>query len=291
MTVLDDRTAVAPPTPLPALPDRRRRRRTALGRVARMTRFELTMIFRQKVALMSILLAPATAIGIASFTKPVDDAAWLSLLSSMAVLVLILAVYTTTTSTVVSRRENQVLKRFRTSELLPRQMLFSLAAPYVLVGIGQVVVLTAAYQAMGAPSVARPELFALVVVATTVMSVLAGFATGTMTANSERVQFGVMPIMMTGLVTSIMVLNPGLSDNVRGLVLLAPYASSSDLAARALGAPADTFATPAVVVDLAERLDVSASLLMTGANSLLLAFWCLVFVQVARSKWRWEPRG
>lgn len=275
----------------PAGTHRSRRRRTALGRVARMTRFELTMIFRQKVALMSVLLAPATAIGIASFSKPATPTAWLTMLSSMSMLVLIMAVYTTTTSAVVSRRESQVFKRFRTSELLPKQMLLALALPYVLVGLAQVAILIVAYRIMGAPTVGNPVAFAGTILATTVMSVLAGFATASLTANSERVQFNVTPVMMVGLVTSIMVLNPSMSDNVRGLALLAPYASASDLVARVLGAPDSTFAAPGVVVELSERIGMSATDLMLGVNIGLVVLWSLVFTLVARKAWRWEPRG
>lgn len=270
---------------------RGRRRRTAVGRVLRMTRFELTMIFRQKVALMSVLLAPATAIGIASFSKPADATAWLVMLSSMSMLVLIMAVYTTTTSAVVSRRESQVFKRFRTSELLPKQMLLALAMPYVLVGLVQVAILTVAYQLMGAPELGNPGPFVGVILATTVLSVLAGFATASFTANSERVQFSVTPVMMIGLISSILVLNPAVSDNVRGLALLAPYASSSDLVARVLGAPDSTFATPGVVVDLSEQVGMSATDLMGGINVGLVVLWSLVLALLARKAWRWEPRG
>lgn len=270
---------------------RGRRRRTAVGRVLRMTRFELMMIFRQKVALMSVLLAPATAIGIASFSKPADATAWLVMLSSMSMLVLIMAVYTTTTSAVVSRRESQVFKRFRTSELLPKQMLLALAMPYVLVGLVQVAILTVAYQLMGAPELVNPGAFVGVILATTVLSVLAGFATASFTANSERVQFSVTPVMMIGLISSILVLNPAMSDNVRGLALLAPYASSSDLVARVLGAPDSTFATPGVVVDLSEQVGMSATDLMGGINVGLVVLWSLVLALLARKAWRWEPRG
>lgn len=280
-----------PTRPRPASMRRSRRRRTALGRVTRMTRFELTMIFRQKVALMSVLLAPATAVGIASFSKPENATAWLTMLSSMSMLVLIMAVYTTTTSAVVSRRETQVFKRLRTSELLPKQMLMALALPYVLVGLAQVAILTVAYQIMGAPAIDNVGIFAGVILATTVMSVLAGFATASLTANSERVQFSVTPLMMIGLVTSIMVLNPAMSDNVRGLALLAPYASSSDLVARVLGAPDSTFATPGVVVDVADQIGASATDAMLGVNIGLLVLWSLVFTLMARKSWRWEPRG
>lgn len=272
-------------------PERKRRHRTRIGRIVRMTRFELAMIFKQKVALMSVLLAPATAIGIASFSKPTTPGAWHSLTASMTILVLIMAVYTTTTSAVVSRRESQVFKRFRTSELLPRQMMISLAMPYVLVGVAQVAILTTAYHLMGAPMPQQPLLFGAVVLVTTVMSVVAGFATASLTTNSERVQFGVMPVMMLGLVTSIMVLNPGMSDELRTGVLLAPYAAASNLCARFLGVDGQVFAQPGFVSDLAEKVSVSANTFMTGYDIAVTALWFVIFTAIARKAWRWEPRG
>jgi len=265
-------------------------RRTALGRVLRMTRFELAMIVRQKVALLSIALAPLIAVGMALLNRPTSPAAWMVMLSSMSVLVLIVAVYNTTTSTVVARRETQVLKRLRTSELLPAQMLVSLALPYVLVGLLQVVVVAVAYQLLGAPSALAPG-FYLVVLATAVMGVLGGFATAGFAATSERVQFAVLPVLLVGLVAAIFVLNPGAPDHLRALALLLPFAASSDLACRLLGAPGEMFAAPAFVVDLADRVGVPTATLMTAADVALVALWCVLFAATARRTWRWEPRG
>lgn len=268
-----------------------RRRTSGWGRVLRMTRFELGMIFRQRIALMSVLLAPATAIGIAAFSKPTDDAAWRTLLPSMAMLVLIMAVYTTTTSVVVSRRETQVFKRFRTSELLPHQMLAALALPYVLVGLAQVAILTVAYQLMGAPPVSSPVALFGVALATSLMSVFAGFGTAALTSNSERVQFAVMPVMLIGLVSSIFVLNPQISDQVRALTLLVPYAAPSDLAARVLGAPADSLAAPGLAADLGEQLSVSVGTIMGAFDIVVIILWSVLFTLLAKKAWRWEPRG
>lgn len=267
------------------------RRRTGTGRVLRMTRFEFGMIFRQKVALMSILLAPAIAIGMAALNRPTEAAGWFSLLASMTVLVVVLAVYNTTTSTVVARRETQVLKRLRTSELLPRQMLVALALPYVVVGVLQVVVVVAAYQALGSPSIAYPGAAAGVVAATAVVAVLAGFATASFAATSERVQFAVLPIMMIGLMAAFFVLNPAVPDGYRALALLLPFAASSDLAARAFGAPAEMTALPGFVSDLSGSVGLSPDTLMVIGGGAVTALWAAIFVGMARRRWRWEPRG
>ncbi len=260
-------------------------------RVTRMTLFESGMILRQKAALMSIILAPALAIAMALMNRPTMPAAWVSMLASMSILVMVLAVYNTTTSTVVARRESQVLKRLRTSELVPSQMLVSLALPYVVVGVLQIVVVGAAYQFLGAPAVDSYGPFLAVMVGTALLAVIAGFATATIAATSERVQFAVLPVMMTGLVAAIFVLNPAAPDHYRGLALLLPFAASSDLAARALGAPAEMLATPAPMVDLAERIGMSAHTLMGIAAVVVSVLWVVIFAAVARRGWRWEPRG
>lgn len=267
------------------------RRRSALGRIVRMTRFEASMIFKQRIALMSVILAPASAVGIAAFSKPEGDAAWSSLLASMCILALIMAVYTTTTSAVVGRRESQVFKRFRTSELLPRQMLTALTSPYVIVGLVQVGIVTAAYYVMGAPLPTQPLWFVVTMLGATLMCVAAGFATAAFTADSERVQFAVTPVMMIGLVSSIMVLNPGLPDAARMAVMLVPFAAFGDLAARFIGAPENTFLVPSFVTDLAEKVGMSDQALMIGINSAICLLWILVFAVAARRGWRWEPRG
>lgn len=279
------------PTPIEATVQAHPKRRSSGGRVLRMTRFEFGMIFKQKVALVSIVLAPALAIGMAFMNPPTTSTTWVTLLASMSILVLVLAVYNTTTSTVVARRETQVLKRLRTSELLPSQMLVALALPYVIVGVAQIGVVAVAYGAMGAPPMPNPVPFLTVILATAVLAVLAGFATSAFAASSERVQFAVLPIMMIGLVASIFVLNPAAPEEYRALALLLPFAAPSDLAGRALGAPADVFATPGFMTEISETVGLSTSTLMTSAEVLVTVLWGLIFAVAARRGWRWEPRG
>ncbi|WP_139979966.1 ABC transporter permease [Nocardioides litoris] len=286
-------TLPAPTGTVPAVPagrELRLCRRTALGRVLRMTRFELGMIVRQRVAVLSIVLAPAIAVGMALVDRPDAPGPWMVMLSSMTVLVLVVAVYNTVTSTVVARRETQVLKRLRTSELVPRQMLVALALPYVIVGVLQVVVVAVAYQLLGAPALLTAG-FVAVVLATAVLAVLGGFATAGLAATSERVQFAVLPVLLVGLVAAIFVLNPGAPDAYRALALLLPFAASSDLAHRALGATGETVLAPAFVTDLADRVGVSTSGLMVVAEVVLVLGWCAAFALAARRTWRWEPRG
>ena len=289
---LSARPSEARPTEIGAVArPKRTRRRTRGGRVLRMTRFEFGMILKQKVALVSIIMAPALAIGMALLNRPTQPAAWMTLLASMSMLVLVLAVYNTTTSTVVARRETQVLKRLRTTELLPSQMLISLVLPYVVVGVLQIAVVAVAYRALGAPTMADPVLFFAVVLATGLLAVLAGFATAAFAANSERVQFAVLPVMMIGLVASIFVLNPAAPDEYRALALLLPFAAPSDLAAKALGAPAEMFAVPGFVADVGASVGLSGGALMSIAGAAATVLWCLIFAVVARRRWRWEPRG
>lgn len=267
------------------------RPRSNIGRIARMTIFEFGMILRQKVALISIALAPALAIAMVLMSRPSSDAAWATQLASMSVLVLILAVFNTTTSTVVARRETQVLKRLRTSELLPGQMLTTLSLPYVVVGVLQVAVVAVAYQVMGAPMPTHPWAFLAVVLGSAVLAVLAGFATSAFAATSERVQFAVLPIMLIGLVAAIFVLNPGASDLYRSIALLLPFAACSALAARAAGVPVDSIALPSFVNELSDAMGIAPHLVMAIGEVALTVLWCIAFALVARRRWRWEPRG
>lgn len=249
------------------------------------------MLIQQKVALLSLLLAPAMGIGMVAASRPTNATQWTVMLSSMSMLVLIFSVYNTVTSTVVSRREAQILKRLRTSELLPPQMLIAMAAPYILVGLVQVAILVVAYQLMGAPPVGNVPALIGVTLATTVMSVLAGLATASVTANSERVQLTVMPIMVGGIVASILVLNPAMPSAARVAALLLPYASSSDLLARTLGVSSDSLSATAPVQALADAVNINSTSAAVVVDVALLVAWCVAFALFAHKTWRWEPRG
>ncbi len=254
-------------------------RSVAARRVLRMSRFEMGMLIQQKVALLSLLLAPAMGIGMVAASRPTNATQWTVMLSSMSMLVLIFSVYNTVTSTVVSRREAQILKRLRTSELLPPQMLIAMAAPYILVGLVQVAILVVAYQLMGAPPVGNVPALIGVTLATTVMSVLAGLATASVTAN------------VGGIVASILVLNPAMPSAARVAALLLPYASSSDLLARTLGVSSDSLSATAPVQALADAVNINSTSAAVVVDVALLVAWCVAFALFAHKTWRWEPRG
>lgn len=267
----------ASPTPTEG-PDRVHRHLPAWRRLIGLMRFEFRLLTKQRTTVIMTLAAPAFLLAFPLLSEPGSEAEWLALLPPMSVLVLLVSSYVTTATTITNRRENQVFKRLRTTELTRTQMLTGLLAPLALIGVGQVMAVIGGYRLLGAPPPTNPGLLAAAVLATTLLSVVAGVTTATFAANNERVQLVSFPLLLIGAIAANVLMNPAAGDD-RWLVLLAPFAACADLIARGLGAPPQLLAqvpvaVAPVIVDLG-----------------LIAAWGLAFALLAVRRWKWEPRS
>ena len=254
-----------------------RRPMSSLRRMSRMMRFESSMVIRQRNTMLATLLAPLFILAFPILTRPDTHEAWVRLVAPMTVLVLVFSVYITAATVLAARRENQILKRMRTSEVTSVELVASMTVPLIVLGIVQVLIVHAGVWVLGGPMTENLGMFVLATIGSAVLSVTAGVAIGAMSPNSERVQYTAMPLLLLAAIGSNLVVAPA-SDAVRSYLLLAPFTGMVDLVARAGGLPAEALATP--------PLPLSA----VGMNIATTAFWVIVMVFLAFVYWRWEPR-
>lgn len=253
-----------------------------LRRTIRHTRFEATMLFRQRTTLLTVVGVPVALIGLALITGPAGPDGWSALLASWLVLVSAFSLLFAVPAALSSRRENLLFKQLRTSELAPAQILSTLLVPFYAIGVGQGLLVMGAFLALGAPTPQHPLLLALVVLGCPAVAVALGVALGALSSSAEQSQWTVFPVLLAAAVAANFLLSPTVTDGWRQLLLLLPLASFVDLGARGSGLagqylvplPDPVGWAPALVVDLGVQ-----------------AVWVLAAVLVARRLWRWEPRG
>lgn len=252
--------------------------RSGVDRALQMLGFELSLLVRQRTSLLAMLVVPAVVLGYPIIIRPVNPDMWRALMAPMTVLVMVFSVYYTAASIVATRRQLQIFKRLRTSELSPVQMLSAMTAPLVLVGVVQALVVVGGMVALGAPFPASPALIVAAVVTTSMLSVAAGVAVGALAPSSERVQYTAMPLLMvTAVLANLILALPG--DGWQNNLLFAPFMGAVDLVARGSGlSPELLLNTPLPVPPVLFDL-------------VTMVFWTVVAIFVARVCWRWEPRS
>jgi ABC-2 type transport system permease protein len=157
-------------------------------RTRRMTAFETGMIFRQRNTLLATLLAPVFVLFFPVLSRPTDAAGWTVLMAPMTVLVLVFSVYINGATIIAARRENQLLKRLRTSELTTAQLIASMTIPLVGLGLIQVAIVVFGIRLLGGPLPADPAVMVSAALATALLSVSAGIAIGSLSPNCSSRQ-------------------------------------------------------------------------------------------------------
>ncbi|MBY6364766.1 ABC transporter permease [Rhodococcoides corynebacterioides] len=254
------------------------RRLSGWTRTRRQIAFETSMVFRQRNTLLATLLAPVFVLFFPIVSRPEDATGWTMLMAPMTVLVLVFSVYINGATIVAARRESQLFKRLRTSELTPTQLIVSMMVPLVLLGLVQVGIVVAGVAALGGPLPADPALVAAAALVTALLSVTAGVAVGSISPNSERVQYSVMPLLLLAAIGSNLVVAPNVDPGLRSYLLFAPFTGAVDLVARAGDSVPILADTPLPVSPIVFDLGI------TG-------FWIVALGFLAFVTWRWEPRG
>ncbi|MGW0561207.1 ABC transporter permease [Streptomyces sp. NPDC003016] len=182
---------------------------TAAGRVAALTRAELTLLVRHKAVLVTALVLPvAMTYAMRPFLDGLDlKKAGMSLGAAMmpmtVAFVLLFGVYSALVTVYVVRREELVLKRLRTGEPGDAEILAGTAAATLAAGLAQCVVLVVAGAAvLGMEMPADP----LWVVAGVVLGLLVAgttaAATTVFTRSAEGAQITIMPMLLVSMAGS-----------------------------------------------------------------------------------------
>jgi len=270
-------------TALSTTTSRQRRTVSPAQRVLRLARFETQMLVRQRTTLLTLLSGPLAILFLVSIS-PGSSPAGLAALTGMGVVV-VMAVTTHLAAVMltVNRREAQVLKRLRTSELSSGELVAGMYLPLVVVGVLEAFAVLAVVVGRGGPVPDGLGWLAWVAGAAiaAVGLVAAGVAVAGMSGNAEKANWAAVPLLFVISIAANMLTVPALPEVARQVLLLVPFTSAVDLFARSTGvseglvtAPLVGGAVPPLVVDLA-----------------LLLAWTAVSVWLARRLWRWEPRG
>ncbi|ANW19096.1 ABC transporter permease [Streptomyces clavuligerus] len=179
---------------------------TAAGRLAALGRAELTLLVRNRTALLMALLMPLVMVFAAqgSLERIDPEKSGMSIAeASMTAgigMVLILVVHVNLVSAYTARREELVLKRLRTGEVTDREILAGTALPAVGIALAQCALLVVAGVAamdLGAP--ARADLLLAGIALGVVVCVALAAVTSAFTRTVESAQITTMPMFLISL--------------------------------------------------------------------------------------------
>ncbi|MGQ7298099.1 ABC transporter permease [Quadrisphaera sp. KR29] len=260
--------------------DRRRRQVSPLQRTLRLARFETSMLAKQRTTLVTLLSGPLLVLALAALS-PGSSPQALAALAGMGVLVVMaLTTHFAAVMLTVNRREAQVLKRLRTSELSGGELVAGMYLPLVVVGVLEALAVVGLLAARGG---SLPDALGWLPLLTGVLVgsvglVAAGVAVAGLSGNAEKANWAAVPLLVVVSGAANMLTVSVLPEAVRQVLLLFPFASLTDLVARTSGASVSLAELPVPVPE--ELVDLA-----------LLLVWTVIFAAVARRLWRWEPRG
>lgn len=242
------------------------------GRFAALTRTELTLLSRNKTALVTTLLMPF-GLGLFYAVNPmlldqgeVGPGIWIMLTAIQMVTVVGMTVYMGVTTAVVSRRQDLYLKRLRCGELSDRMIIAGVTAPLIVTAVLQLVLLQVFMMIGGAPVPSNPLPLVIGVLGGAAMCAAAGLYTSTITATVESAQATVTPFFLVLIGTAIW-------------AVVQPDSQAATVTPG--GALAQLVRASLSEVPLRTILSATAAVLV----------WTLAAAWYARRGWRWEPRS
>ncbi|PWJ50220.1 ABC-2 family transporter protein [Quadrisphaera granulorum] len=273
------------PTPISRTTTTARGRRTVtpLQRTLRLARFETSMLAKQRTTLVTLLSGPLLVLGLAAISPSSSPQALAALAGMGVVVVMSLTTHFAAVMLTVNRREAQVLKRLRTSELSGSELVTGMYLPLAVVGVLESLAVVAVLAARGGAlpdAVGWLPWLAGVLIGSAGL-VAAGVAVAGLSGNAEKANWAAVPLLVVISGAANMLTVGVLPEAVRQVLLLVPFASLTDLVARTSGAS----------VSLVELPDVVAGVPPELVDLVLLLLWTVVFAAVAKKLWRWEPRG
>ncbi|WP_158894164.1 ABC transporter permease [Amycolatopsis anabasis] len=238
---------------------------------------ELRVLWRNRTALFTAGLLPM-AMGILwLFTYPTQTPSqWATVVALQLAVIVGMSIYLTATSTIVARRHTLVLKRLRTSELSDAGLLAGLLAPGLITALVQLIVFGIIDTVVGAPAPSDPGALLLAILAGLSLSVTAALATTLITPSPERANITGLPLVFVLIIGSI-VLTVNTSGTLPQVLMAVPGATIGRLTALVYGGGTWTIGA----AGLPAALPAIAALL----------FWPIVFVVLARKRFRWDQRN
>lgn len=230
---------------------------------------ELIQIFRNRLVLVTMLVLPAAFSAFYIYLHDLIPALDLGATAAVVVfLVVALGLYSTTVTTLASRRQNLFLKRLRSTAAGDGEILSGLLLPVTVITVFQVAVVLVALTVF-AEGPADPLLLIVAVLSTVAMMLGLGLATAGVTNSPDHAQVTTLPLLVGTLAVSGWVGFTG-TEELTLLKRLLPGGSASELIVNAWNGGAS--------------LGDSLWLLVPTLA------WVVVALAAAARMFRWEPR-
>jgi ABC-2 type transport system permease protein len=231
---------------------------------------ELIQIFRNRLVLVTSLVMPVAVS--AFFIYQHESFAALGSLGYIAAMVMFtvgaFGLYTTTVTTLASRRQNLFLKRLRSTAAGDAGILAGLILPATVLALIQVaIILTVLAVVTGRP--ADVLLLTAAVLATVIMMIGLGLATAGLTNSPEHAQVTTLPVSL-GVVAVASWVGISGTEELTLLKRLLPGGSATELVVNAWNG----------------GVAVTDSLILLAPT----LSWVVVAVALATRLFRWEPR-
>jgi len=227
-------------------------------------RTELRLIARSKAVLVSATVVPLVFAAFVLARREETLQASVGMVTMVLAFFAVFTIYLTVTTTFVTRRQDLFLKRLRSGEASDAAILIGLAVPPVLLFVVQTAVVLAVMLAIGVAWPAHWWWVAVAIVGLVVSSVACAVGTTAVTPDASAAQISTMPYVIVVIATLIMA---AIVEN--RFFDLTPGGALVTLVNEAYGA--------------------------TGAGSPLtavlgLGLWTALGVELAKRRFRWEPR-
>ncbi len=233
-------------------------------------RSELIQIFRNRLVLVTGLVIPVAVGGYFVYQHDVfADIGSVGYIAAIVMFtVLAFGLYTTTVTTLASRRQNLFLKRLRSTATSDADILTGLAAPATIIALIQAVaILVVLGFVTTAP--AQVTLVVVALLASTAMMVALALATAGLTNSPEHAQVTTLPVSLLVIAVASWVGITG-TEELGWLKRLLPGGSATELVVQAWnGGLAIADALPLLVSTLG---------------------WVALAIYLATRFFRWEPR-
>ncbi|MFE4368440.1 ABC transporter permease [Streptomyces sp. NPDC056835] len=231
---------------------------------------ELIQIFRNRLVLVTSFIMPVAVCAV--FIRQHEVFAAVGSLGYIAAVVVFtvgaFGLYTTTVTTLASRRQNLFLKRLRSTAASDTGILSGLLLPVTVISLVQVAVILAVLGTVtGEP--ASIVLLAAAVLSTVIMMLGLGLATAGLTNSPEHAQVTTLPVSIGTIAVASWVGISG-TEELTLLKRLLPGGSATELVVNAWNG----------------GVAVTDSLMLLAPT----LSWVVVAVALASRLFRWEPR-
>ena len=247
---------------------------TAIRRTTGLARANALLMLRNNLTMTYALILPLLPMALLFTGERGDVEIGMAAVGTALMMALLFSVYYNMLSSMVTRRDELVLKRLRTGETRDSELLLSMALPGVTVTVAVSVLLIGLGAAFGLPLPLNPLLFAITIIVACATFASLAIWTAAWTRNSEAAQMTSGPIILLTIVGS-----QQFPDSWSRFVDLTPGAALDQLV-RLTWFGRDSDAT----------VDLSATWVASGGPMLVLALWTGIGFWLAHRSMRWEPR-